>query len=79
MYGQRNFHKTLRWSNTSCRIRCVPHEMQELLKKELDKLCKEKILHKVDIAESLEWLNIFLCQKAKWQNKAMLRPTHLNR
>ena len=32
-------------------IRCIPQAMQEPLKAELDKLCKEKILHKVDISE----------------------------
>ena len=35
----------------------VPHVMQEPLKKELHKLVDEMILHKVDIAESIEWLN----------------------
>ena len=35
-------------------IRCVPHATQELLKMELDKLCKEGILHKVDISEPIE-------------------------
>ena len=44
-------------------IRCVPHAMQELLKLELDKLCKEGILHKVDISEPIEWLNSFVCVK----------------
>ena len=34
-------------------IRCVPHAMQELLKMKLDKLCKEGILHKVDISEPI--------------------------
>ena len=53
-------------------IRCVPHAIQELLKMELDKLCKEGILHKVDISEPIEWLNNFVCVKKKqWQNKAM--------
>ena len=44
-------------------IRCVPHAMQEPLKLELDKLCKEGILHKVDISEPIEWLNSFICVK----------------
>ena len=35
-------------------IRCVPHVMLEPLKKELDKMVNEKILHKVDIAERIE-------------------------
>ena len=42
-------------------IRHVPHTMQEPLKAELDKLCKEGILHKVDISEPIEWLNSFVC------------------
>ena len=33
------------------------------LKDELDKLCKEKILHKVDISKPIEWLNSFICVK----------------
>ena len=50
-------------------IRHVPHAMQELLKMELDKLCKEGILYKVDISELIEWLNSFVCVKEKqWQN-----------
>ena len=44
-------------------IRCVPHAMQEPLKLELDKLCREGILHKVDISEPIEWLNTFVCVK----------------
>ena len=44
-------------------IRHVPHVMQEPLKLELDKLCKEGILHKVDISEPIEWLNNFVCVK----------------
>ena len=44
-------------------IRCVPHAMQGPLKAELDKLCKDKILHKVDISEPIEWLNSFVCVK----------------
>ena len=51
-------------------IRRVPHAMQEPLKLELDKLVKEGILHKVDISEPIEWLNIIcVCEKVKWQNK----------
>ena len=34
--------------------RHVPHAMQEPVKAELDKLCKEGILHKVDISEPIE-------------------------
>ena len=49
-------------------IRHVPHAMQELLKLELDKLCKEGILHKVDISEPIEWLNSCLCKEKQWQN-----------
>ena len=45
-------------------IRRVPHVMQEPLKKELDKLVTEGILHKVDIAEPIEWLNSFVCVKS---------------
>ena len=41
-------------------IRRVQHAMQQPLKDELDKLCKEKILHKVDISEPIEWLNSFV-------------------
>ena len=44
-------------------IRHVPHAMQDPLKAELDKLCKEKILHKVDISEPIEWFNSFVCVK----------------
>ena len=44
-------------------IRHVPHAIQEPLKLELDKLCKEGILHKVDISEPIEWLNSFVCVK----------------
>ena len=44
-------------------IRGVPHAMQEPLKKELDKLVAEGILHKVDISEPIEWLNSFVCIK----------------
>ena len=41
-------------------IRHVPHAMQEPLKMELDKLCEEGILHKVDISEPIKWLNSFV-------------------
>ena len=44
-------------------IRRVPHAMQEPLKSELDELCKEGILHKVDISEPIEWFNSFVCEK----------------
>ena len=35
-------------------IRRVPHAMQVPLRMELDKLCKEGILHKVDISEPIQ-------------------------
>ena len=35
-------------------VRCFPHAMEEPLKRELDKLVDEEILHKVDIAEPIE-------------------------
>ena len=61
-------------------VRSVPHVMQELLKAELDKLVKEKILHKVDISELIEWLNSFICvKKANGKIKLCLDPTHLNK
>ena len=41
----------------------VPHAMQEPLKRELDKIVSEKILHKVDIPKPIEWLNSFICVK----------------
>ena len=41
-------------------MRRVPHTMQVPLKLEPDKLCKEAILHKVDISEPIEWLNSFV-------------------
>ena len=44
-------------------IRHFPHAMQEPLKQELDKLVSEGILHKVDISEPIEWLNLFVCIK----------------
>ena len=40
-------------------IRHVPHAMQGSLKAELDKLCNEGILHKVD-SEPIEWLSNFV-------------------
>ena len=39
-------------------MKCFPHAMQEPLKRELDKLVNEKILHKVGIAEPIEWLTV---------------------
>ena len=49
-------------------------------KKELDKLCEEKILHTVDISEPIEWLNSFVCiKKPNGKIKLCLGPTHLNR
>ena len=47
-------------------VRHVSHAMQDPLKAKLDKLCKEKILHKVDISEPIEWLNSCMCEKAQW-------------
>ena len=61
-------------------IRRVPHAMQELLKMELDKLCKEGILHKVDISEPIEWLNSFVCvKKSSGKMRLCLDPTYLNK
>ena len=58
----------------------VPHAMQDPLKAELDKLCKEKILHKVDISEPIEWLNSFVCvKKSNGKIRLCLDPTHLNK
>ena len=61
-------------------IRRVPHAIQEPLKKELDKLVAEGILHKVDISEPIEWLNSFVCmKKSNGKIRLCLDPTHLNR
>ena len=61
-------------------IRCVPHAMQEPLKTELDKLCKEGIPHKVDISEPIEWLNSFVCvKKSNGKIRLCLDPTHLKK
>ena len=61
-------------------IRHVPHAMQEPLKMELDKLCKEGILHKVDISEAIEWLNSFVCvKKSNGKIRLCLDLTHLNK
>ena len=61
-------------------IRHVPHAMQESLKNELDKLCKAKILHKVDIAKPIEWLNSLVCiKKPNGKLRLCLDPTHLNK
>ena len=58
-------------------IRCVPHIMQEPLKKELDKLVNEKILHKVDISELIEWLNSFVCvKKPNSKIRWIIHPRH---
>ena len=58
----------------------VPHAMQEPLKKELDKLLDEKILHKVDIGEPIEWLNSFVCvKKPNGKIRLYLDQTHLNK
>ena len=54
--------------------------MQDPLKKELDKLIDEKILHKVDILEPIEWLNSFVCMKnPNSKIRLCLDPTHLNK
>ena len=61
-------------------VRRVPHAMQDPLKAELDKLCKEKILHKVDISEPTEWLYSFVCvKKPNGKIRLCLDPTHLNK
>ena len=61
-------------------IRYIPHAMQEPLKLELDKLCKEGILHKVDISEPIEWLNSFVCvKKSNGKIRLCLDLTHLNK
>ena len=61
-------------------IRRVPHAMQEPLKLELDKLVSEGILHKVDISESIEWLNSFVCvRKSNGKIDCVFDPTHLNK
>ena len=61
-------------------VRRVPHAMQEPLKLELDKLVEDKILHKVDISEPIEWLNSFVCvKKANGKIRLCLDPTHLNK
>ena len=61
-------------------IQRVPHAMQEPLKVELDKLVKEGILHRVDISEPIEWLNLFVCvKKANGKIRLCLDPTHLNK
>ena len=61
-------------------VRRLPHVMQEPLKAELDELVKEKILHKVDISEPIEWLNSFVCvKKANGKIRLCLDPTHLNK
>ena len=59
-------------------MRRVPHAMQEPLKKEMDKLVDEKILHKVDIGEPIEWLNSFVyVKKPNGKIRLCLDPTHL--
>ena len=61
-------------------VRRVPYVMQEPLKAELDKLVKEKILHKLDISEPIEWLNSFVyIKKANGKIRLCLDPTHLNK
>lgn len=61
-------------------IRCVPHAMQQPLNDELDKLCKQKILHKVDISKPFEWFNSFACVKIMYEMIGLcLESTHLNK
>ena len=61
-------------------IRWVPHAMQDPLEAELEKLCKEGILHKGDISEPIEWLNTFVCvKKPNGKIRLCLDPTHLNK
>ena len=61
-------------------IRRVPHAMQQPLKEELEKLFKERILHKVDINKPIEWLNSFVCvKKPNGKIRLCLDPTHLNK
>ena len=61
-------------------VRHVPHAMQKPLKKELDKLVNEKILHKVNTTEPIEWLNSFVCvKKPNGKLRLCMDPTHLNK
>ena len=54
--------------------------MQEPLKLELDKLVSKGILHKVDISEPIEWLNLFVCvRKTSGKIRLCLDLTHLNK
>ena len=47
---------------------------------EVDKDCKEKFLHKVNIGEPIEWLNSFICvRKPNGKIRLCLDPTHLNK
>ena len=55
-------------------VRRVPHAMQDPLKKELDKFVSKEILHKVDIAEPIEWLNSFVCVKSQGEDQTMSVP-----
>ena len=58
----------------------VPHAMQDAIKKELNKLVDEQILHKVDISKLIEWLNSFVCVKnPNGKIRLCLDPTHLNK
>ena len=52
-------------------VRRVPHSMQKLLKSELDKLVQEKILHKFDLSEPIEWLNSFVCVRKNNRSKTI--------
>ena len=61
-------------------IRRVPHVVQEPLKAKLDTFVSEKILHKVEISELIEWLNSFVCiKKANGKIRLCLDPTRLNK
>ena len=57
-----------------------PMPCKNHFKMELNKLCKEGILHKVDISEPIEWLNSFVCvKKSNGKIRLCLDPTHLNK
>ena len=61
-------------------VKHVPYAMWEPLKRELDKLVDEKILHKADIAEPREWLNSLMCvKKPNGKIRLCLDPTHFNK
>ena len=59
-------------------IRRIPHAMQQPLKDELDKLCKEKISHKVDISKPLNGsIPLFVLKIPNGKIRLCLDPTHL--